>query len=77
MEGAAGLIYIEGVPKVMFGPVRSIRTSCKGHLYRIVPGRTDKNDIAKVLSRELGAELEQVLSVLPPGEMDMTRMEGN
>jgi hypothetical protein len=46
-------------------------------VYKIVPGRSDKNDIAKVLSRELGAELEQVLSVLPPGEMDMTRMEGN
>jgi predicted ribosome quality control (RQC) complex YloA/Tae2 family protein len=76
MEGGAGILYIEGVPKVMFGPISAVRANCKGQLYRIVPGRSDKNDVGKVLSRELGAELDQVLSVLPPGDIDMSRMEG-
>jgi hypothetical protein len=77
MEGGAGILYIEGVPKVMFGPISAVRANCKGQLYRIVPGRSDKNDVGKVLSRELGAELDQVLSVLPPGDIDMSRMEGS
>ncbi|MDG6225738.1 MAG: ribosome rescue protein RqcH [Candidatus Thermoplasmatota archaeon] len=74
MEGAASLLYIEGVPKVMFGPISAVKARCRGTLYRIIPGRSSKDDVAKVISRELGAEIEQVLSVLPPGDMDMSRM---
>jgi predicted ribosome quality control (RQC) complex YloA/Tae2 family protein len=74
LEGAVGLLYVEGVPKVMFGPVSAVRKNCKGTIFRIVPGKMGKNDVAKMMARELGAELDQVLSSLPPGDMDASRM---
>ncbi|MGA1866108.1 MAG: ribosome rescue protein RqcH [Thermoplasmatota archaeon] len=73
LEGAAGTVYIEGVPKIMFGPVEAVRDICQGDIFIIRPGRGKKSDIAKVLARELGGELDQVMSVLPSGDMDIAR----
>ncbi|MFW3145786.1 MAG: ribosome rescue protein RqcH [Thermoplasmatota archaeon] len=74
LEGAAGTVYIEGVPKIMFGPERSVMGSCTGTYFKLRPGKTKKSDIAKVIASELGGELDQVMSVLPAGNMDMTRV---
>ncbi|MGA1792350.1 MAG: ribosome rescue protein RqcH [Thermoplasmatota archaeon] len=73
LEGAAGTVYVEGVPKVMFGPAAAVHAVCHGQIFLVKPGRTKKSDIAKVIARELGGELDQVMSVLPAGEMDITR----
>ena len=75
LVGAAGLKYVEGVPKVMFGPEESVKEQCQGTYYRIRPGRNKKSDVAKTVARELGGELDQVISVLPPGNMEMTRVK--
>ncbi len=75
LVGAIGTVYIEGVPKAMFGPERSVASRCSGSYYRLTPGRTEKNDAAKVISASLGCELDQVLSVLPAGDMDIVRVE--
>ncbi|MGA1820090.1 MAG: NFACT RNA binding domain-containing protein, partial [Thermoplasmatota archaeon] len=73
LEGAVGTVYVEGVPKVMFGPADAVRAMCQGLIFLVKPGRTRKSDIAKVITRELGGELDQVMSVLPAGDMDLTR----
>lgn len=75
LVGAAGLIYVEGVPKVMFGPESAVKTNCAGSYFRITPGKNKKTDIAKIISKELGGELDQIQSVLPPGEMEILRIE--
>ncbi|MGA1823008.1 MAG: ribosome rescue protein RqcH, partial [Thermoplasmatota archaeon] len=75
LVGAAGLIYVEGVPKVMFGPESAINSNCSGTYFRITPGKNKKSDVAKIISRELGGELDQIQSVLPPGDMEILRIE--
>lgn len=74
LVGAAGTMYIDGVPKVMFGPEKSVEAVCNGTFFRIIPGRTKKSDISKIIAKELGGELDQVMSVLPPGDMDIFRI---
>ncbi|MBN1539251.1 MAG: NFACT family protein [Candidatus Thermoplasmatota archaeon] len=73
LEGAVGTVYIDGVPKIMLGSVEAVRDICQGAIFIIRPGRGRKSDIAKVLAKELGGELDQVMSVLPSGDMDISR----
>jgi predicted ribosome quality control (RQC) complex YloA/Tae2 family protein len=74
LVGGAGIVYVDGVPKVMFGPEKAVRDICQGTYFTVRPGRTRKSDIAKILAKELGGELDQVMSVLPPGDMDIQRV---
>jgi len=76
MVGAVGVHYVEGVPKAMFGPVRSVEANCRGTLFMIRPGEKKKTDAAKQIAGELGVELDQLLSVLPPGSISLERMAG-
>ncbi|MEA3557992.1 MAG: ribosome rescue protein RqcH [Candidatus Thermoplasmatota archaeon] len=75
LRGAVGTIYVEGVPKVMFGPEDAVKEICAGTYFRVIPGRTKKSDITKIIAKELGGELDQVMSVLPAGNMDISRVE--
>lgn len=72
--GAAGTVYIEGVPKVMFGPEEAVTEMCTGTYFRIRPGRTKKSDIVKKITSELGGEMEQVMSVLPADDMEIEKV---
>ncbi len=72
--GAAGTVYIEGVPKVMFGPEEAVLEMCTGTYFRIRPGRTKKSDIVKKITSELGGEMEQVMSVLPADDMEIEKV---
>ncbi len=71
LVGAAGTIYVEGVPKVMFGPETAVLKMCNGKYFRIRPGNIKKSDVVKKISAELGGEMEQVMSVLPSDGMDV------
>jgi len=75
LEGAAGMVYVEGVPKVMFGPEEAVRENCKGPYFRIRPGRRSKTDMVKLVSSELGGEMDQIMSVLPAGDMEVEKVE--
>jgi predicted ribosome quality control (RQC) complex YloA/Tae2 family protein len=75
LAGAVGTVYVDGVPKVMFGPKQAVEEVCQGTYFTIRPGGTKKSDISKILAKELGGELDQVMSVLPPGEMDIQRVK--
>ena len=71
LVGAAGTIYVEGVPKVMFGPETAVEKMCNGNYFRIRPGSIKKSDIVKRVSAELGGEMEQIMSVLPSDGMEI------
>ncbi len=75
MEGGVGTVYVEGVPKVMFGPEDAVKEICQGTYYIVRPGKTKKSDITKIIAKELGGELDQVMSVLPAGDMEIQRVK--
>lgn len=75
LVGAAGTIYVEGVPKIMFGPESAVAAICKGSYFRIRPGKTKKSDAVRSLAAELGGEMEQVMSVLPADNMELEKVE--
>ncbi|MGA1848669.1 MAG: ribosome rescue protein RqcH [Thermoplasmatota archaeon] len=75
LVGGVGTVYVEGVPKVMFGPREAVEEVCSGTYFIVRPGRSKKSDVAKMIARELGGELDQVMSVLPAGDMDVSRLE--
>jgi predicted ribosome quality control (RQC) complex YloA/Tae2 family protein len=77
LVGAAGIVYVEGVPKVMFGPETAIVSMCNGNFFRLRPGMTKKSEIVKLVISELGGELEQVMSVLPADSMDAELVRRN
>ncbi|MFO8051104.1 MAG: ribosome rescue protein RqcH [Thermoplasmatota archaeon] len=77
LKGAVGTIYVEGVPKVMFGPEEAVKEMCVGTYFRVIPGRKKKSETAKSLAEELGGELDQIMSALPAGGMDIFRVERN
>ncbi len=75
LVGGLGIIYIQGVPKAMFGPESAVASNCSGSYYRIRPGRTKKTEVAKAIAHDLGAELDQVVSVLPAGDMEFEKVK--
>ncbi len=75
LVGGLGIIYLQGVPKAMFGPESAVKRNCSGSYYRIRPGRTKKTEVAKIIANDLGAELDQVVSVLPAGDMEFEKVK--
>jgi len=52
--------------KLMCGPVLAVQKKCKKYVV-IVQGDKKKSDIAKLLKKELGADLDELIQVLPTG----------
>ncbi|MCK5772975.1 MAG: NFACT family protein [Thermoplasmata archaeon] len=75
LMGGLGITYIQGVPKAMFGPESAVIKNCAGPYYRIRPGRTKKTEAARAIAYDLGAELDQVVSVLPAGDMEYEKVK--
>jgi len=70
-----GEIAFEGQKKVMAGPERAVKAkSTRYVMFR--PGRIDKNDFAKKLANVFEVPVEEVLSVLPPGDIDVIEAHG-
>lgn len=68
-----GVVYEDGVPVVVSGPVNSVRSRCEAYV-EIEPGHLQQSEVAKriraILSKELGKELpplEDFQRALPPG----------
>jgi predicted ribosome quality control (RQC) complex YloA/Tae2 family protein len=61
--------------KIMCGPEGAIRARCKRYLL-IRPGRMDKNDFAKKLSDTFQVPIEEIQSILPPGDVDIVEQVG-
>ena len=66
MHVAVGWVDHEGERLVMGGPVASIKARAEGWV-ELVPSNDKKDATAKEVARLLGAPLEDVVPVLPPG----------
>ena len=72
---AVGEVRVEGERKVMCGPESAVR-AMSSRLVIIRPGEFDKNLFAKVLAQELGVPIEEVQSILPPGNVAVVEQVG-
>ncbi|UCE92382.1 MAG: NFACT family protein [Methanobacteriota archaeon] len=70
-----GEMTYEGERKVMCGPVSAVKRACTRHLV-IKPGDIEKNLFAKRLAEEFNVPIEEVQSVLPPGDLEIVERSG-
>ena len=70
-----GEIEFEGSKKIMCGPERAVKSRRKRYVI-IRPGEKDKNELAKQLSDLFEVPIEEVQSILPPGNVDLVEQLG-
>ena len=70
-----GEIEFEGARKIMCGPESAVKTLAKKFIV-IRPGNLDKNNIAKRLAEIFEVPIEELQSILPPGDVDIVEQEG-
>lgn len=56
--------------RIMCGPVSAVKKNCGKHLV-IVQGRKKASEIAKLIRKKFGGELDEIIRVLPAGELDI------
>ena len=66
MKIAIGEVMIEGIEKMMSGPLSALKTHSKRYVV-IVPGTIEKNRMAKRLAKVFEVSSDKVLSLLPSG----------
>ena len=72
---AIGEIVFENERKIMCGPISAVRAKCT-RLVILRPGRIEKNRFAKVLADRFGVPIEEIQSILPPGDLDILESSG-
>ncbi len=72
---AVGEIIFENERKMMCGPVSAIKAKCTKFVV-IRPGQLEKNRFAKVLADRLGVPIEEIQSIMPPGDVDILESSG-
>jgi predicted ribosome quality control (RQC) complex YloA/Tae2 family protein len=75
LELAIGKIDLQGYKKIMAGPINSIIKISEKYVI-ITPGQNKKIDIARVLSKALGVNVDEVDRVLPPGGINIVKTVG-
>lgn len=75
MEMAIGEISIEGIKKVMGGPVDSVKARSDRFVV-IQPGYIKKEKFAKLLAEKLEVTPDKVSKVLPPGDVQVIEVKG-
>lgn len=75
VEAAVGWVEVEGVPKVMGGPVPALELLSSRYVV-LRPGYLARREVARVLATALGVEMGVLERVLPPGDCDLVRSIG-
>jgi hypothetical protein len=70
-----GEIEFEGSRKMMCGPEGAVRARCSRYVM-IIPGGMDKDGFAKRLSDLFEVPIEEIQSILPPGDVDIVEQTG-
>ena len=70
-----GEIEFEGNRKVMCGPEDAVKALSR-RLIIIRPGRIDKNVLAKRLADAFEVPIEEIQSIMPPGDVDVVEQVG-
>jgi len=68
MEFGIGVTEIKGASKIMGGPPSAIKKHCQKWAV-FEPGSEDKNAVAKLLAKSFDVSIEEILKVLPPGNL--------
>ncbi len=71
-----GEIQFEGHRKIMCGPVDSVRANASRYMV-IRPGGRDKNSFAKDLAKAFEVPIEEIQSILPPGDVEVVEQSGS
>lgn len=72
---AVGEVEFEGHRKVMCGPEGAVKARSRRFVV-IRPGEKDKNELAKLLAEAFEVPIEEVQSILPPGDVDLIEQVG-
>jgi predicted ribosome quality control (RQC) complex YloA/Tae2 family protein len=72
---AIGEIEFERERKIMAGPVEALK-SRSNHYVVLRPGERDKDLLARLLSEEFEVPIEEVQSVMPPGDAEILDQKG-
>ena len=75
MEMAVGVVSIEGVKKVMAGPVSAVKKRSNRFVV-LQPGDLEKNRFAKMLAKKFNVDVEEMLKLLPPGDVKVVENRG-
>jgi len=70
-----GEIEFEGYRKIMSGPESAIRAHSRKYVL-IRPGDTDKDSFAKKLADVLEVPIEEIQSIMPPGDIQVVEQVG-
>ncbi len=75
LQLGVGEIEYEGYRKIMCGPLGAIKRHSRRYVV-IRPGETDKNELARKLSDAFGVPIEEIQSILPPGDVAVVEQVG-
>jgi predicted ribosome quality control (RQC) complex YloA/Tae2 family protein len=70
LKAALGEIEYEGVKVLMCGPVNSVSKQTNSYIV-LRPGTTKKTNMAKKLRRVFKISLDEIMGILPPGDLDV------
>lgn len=56
---------------IMAGPASAVKKNCANYVL-LVQGKEKKTDMAKMIKKEIGGEIDDIVSALPAGEFDMS-----
>lgn len=56
--------------KFMSGPIKAVKKHCKKHI-EIMQGNKKKSEIAKLIRKKLGGDLDEIIRALPAGGCDV------
>ncbi len=70
-----GETQFENARKIMCGPESAVRSRCARYAI-IRPGNKDRNDFAKMLADVFEVPIEEIQSILPPGDVDVIDQVG-
>jgi hypothetical protein len=70
-----GEVEFEGSRKIMCGPEAAVRQQAKRYVI-IRPGNIDKNSFAKRLADIFEVPIEEIQSILPPGDVQVVEQTG-
>jgi predicted ribosome quality control (RQC) complex YloA/Tae2 family protein len=75
LELGIGEVYIEKTKKYMCAPISAIEKYSKKY-FIIKPGNMKKNVAANLLSKDFGTSNENILKILPPGNISIIKTYG-
>ncbi len=56
--------------RIMCAPVEAVEKNCKGH-FKLIQGKKKPSEIAKIVKKKFGGELDDIIRVLPSGDVDI------